>query len=79
METKFKDMCNGVIYGVLSKENPSEYPVGNPNAPAMFTGDVTLSSSGGSCTVKEEFGEMTIPNCDCSDPKKYDFYDKGRF
>ena len=75
IETMTKQMCHTTIYQILSKDNPTDYP-----KPTDGPGEIgSYSSSGGSCTIGDEFGGMTIQNCDCSDPKKYDFYDEGRF
>ena len=79
MGTMQKQMCSGFIYSVLSNENPTEYPKMTDGPAGPNSGNMTFSSSGGSCTIEEEGFSMTLPNCDCSDPKKYVFYDEGRF
>ena len=88
MSMKWKTMekmqCNQVIYEVLSIEDPKKYPV------PMNTSVPSITPDGGSCIVIEPDDELsikynitiepyTIKDCDCSDPKNYDFYDKGRF
>ena len=88
MELMSKQMCNGYMYMILSNENPTEYPAMD----GPMSGDIgSYSSSGGSCTIEVpmasfngtheniEETEVAIPKCDCSDPKKYVFYDEGRF
>ena len=45
----------------------------------LENGNDNYSSSGGSCTIDEGYGSMTLSGCDCSDPKNYKFYDAGRF
>ena len=39
------------------------------------------SYDGGNCTIDYIYnlGHETYQGCDCSDPKNYNFYDKGRF
>ena len=41
----------------------------------------SVTPDGGSCIVSkpDEPGSFTVQDCDCSDPKNYDFYNKGRF
>merc|ERR1712137_1452313 len=78
-----KQMCNMYMYMILSNENPTEYPA--MAGPGESSGDISYSSSGGSCTIEEgsspssngppSYGATTIQNCDCSDPKKYVFAD----
>ena len=70
-----KAQCHGVIYEILSIEDPKKYP--RP----MNTSVQSITPDGGSCIVSEpdEPYSFTIEDCDCSDPKNYDFYDKGRF
>ena len=34
---------------------------------------------GADCVMGDANASMTVPNCDCSDPENYDFYDEGRF
>ena len=68
-------MCSNTIYQILANDDPTEYTLsGSPLKPIK-----SYSSSGGSCTVTESGGSMTISNCDCSDPKNYNFADEGRF
>ena len=78
MEINEKKLCDGIIYWLLSIEDPKKYP--NPmDAPRNVTPD------GGSCIIsyslisRKSVHSYTIQDCDCSDPKNYDFYDKGRF
>ena len=94
METMSKQMCNMYMYMILSNENPTEYPA--MAGPGESSGDISYSSSGGSCTIEGSIIRIRtdstntpmfaytdplfpISNCDCSDPKKYVFYDEGRF
>ena len=76
MKAMNKQMCHLTIYQILSSENPTDYPK-KTDVPGEFYS--SYSSSGGSCTIRDEFGSMTIQNCDCSNPKSYNFYDEGRF
>jgi len=75
LETMSKQMCNMYMYMILSNENPTEYPA--MAGPGESSGDISYSSSGGSCTIEEGHGAIIIENCDCSDPKKYDFADQA--
>ena len=70
-----KMMCNNVIYQILAGEDPKTYPL--LGLASVEKG--SYSSSGGACTIKDNGSEMTISNCDCSDPENYDFVDEGRF
>ena len=76
--------CHRFNYEILSIEDPKKYPV------PMNTSVPSITPDGGSCIVIEPDDELsikynitiepyTIKDCDCSDPKNYDFYDKGRF
>ena len=67
--------CHRFNYEILSKEDPKKYP--RP----MNTPVPSITPDGGSCIVGEpdEPDSFTIHICDCSDPKNYDFYDKGMF
>ena len=81
-----KMSCNMVIYQILAKDNAKEYPLQDDDKPIS-----KYSSTDGACTYdatvkscsqsdcSESTMEQTMPNCDCSDPKKYNFHDKGRF
>merc|ERR1711917_8479 len=73
METMTKQMCHTTIYQILSKDNPTDYPK-IQDGPGEFD---SYSSSGGTCTLEYAggMGSMQVQSCDCSDPKKYDFYD----
>ena len=74
-----KWFCDMINYNMLSIEDPKKYP--RP----MDSGESLLDSAtpnGGSCIISEGEPEpysFTIQECDCSDPKNYDFYNKGRF
>ena len=70
-------MCNNIIYSILANDDPNAYPLAEDGP--MANPISTYSSSGGACTITEDGSEMTISNCDCSDPKNYNFADKGRF
>ena len=81
-KTMIKLQCNGVIYEILSIEDPQKYP----KIP-MNTSVSSITPDGGSCIVTDDPDDpddpepfsYTLQDCDCSDPKNYDFYDKGRF
>merc|ERR1711946_3957 len=51
LETMSKQMCNMYMYMILSNENPTEYPA--MAGPGESSGDISYSSSGGSCTIEE--------------------------
>ena len=79
---EFRLSCNQLLYGILSNENSKEYPLSN------ILGIVSdYSSSCGYCTIPQDLGthfssterNFTYSNCDCSDPKNYNFKDEGRF
>ena len=79
-----KDLCHIMNYELLSIEDPKEYPSSMDPSNSLKI----YSSDGGSCTYNlhddsvdyETYNfEATIQDCDCSDPKNYDFYDEGRF
>ena len=66
METMNKQMCNEFIYDILENE-----------IDLMIHG---YSYVGGICTINHgSYGSMSIQGCNCSDPKNFNFYDKGRF
>ena len=69
-----KSMCDAVIYDILAKDDPNEYPL-RPGS----SGISDYSSSGGTCTVTQYGSKLTLSDCDCSDPENYSFYDEGRF
>ena len=69
-----KMLCNKVVYYILANDNPEEYPLMDDDKPTS-----TFSSKDGACTFTEDGMSVTVNDCDCSDPKKYNFYDKGRF
>ena len=75
MEIPDKEFCELIIYEKLSIEDPKEYPKQGDRLPYSITPE------GGSCKItKPEYSyTKVIQDCDCSDPKNYDFYDKGRF
>ena len=70
-------MCNGLIYAILATDDPKEYPLANEGPMARPISK--YSSNGGDCTITEDGSSMTVHNCDCSDPKNYNFEDEGRF
>ena len=74
MKLMNKVYCNRANYEILSIEDPKKYP--RPNTSVQ-----PITPDGGSCIVSEpdEPDSLTIQDCDCNDPKNYDFYDKGRF
>ena len=91
-EAVAKMQCGGVIYAILAIDNPEEYPLEEEDKPISITytftdGACTFDATGQNCTQSGDGPEQctestmseTIKNCDCSDPKKYDFQDKGRF
>ena len=69
------DMCDAVIYRILANDDPKEYPLGGPMSKPISA----YSSEDGACTIIEYGYSQTVQNCDCSDPKNYNFYDEGRF
>ena len=82
-ETLAKMKCNEVIYQILAIDDPKEYPL---SGVALLNPISTYSSKYGACTttiVTDLTGyrpySISTPNCDCSDPKNYNFADKGRF
>merc|ERR1719312_786059 len=68
-----KMMCNNFIYTILAGEDSKNYPLANGLEPAEKG---SYSSSGGACSITEDGSTVTISNCDCSDPKSYNFADK---
>ena len=84
-----KTMCDNIIYAILANENPKEYPLAKDGP--MGSPISTYSSKNGDCTYDatmtacsydectESKLSITQPDCDCSDPKNYIFYDQGRF
>ena len=81
MEGNYKDVCDAINYAMLSNENPKKYPPMGPGESFSYSG----TPDGGSCIISDdeligdELYSYTIQDCDCSDPKNYDFYDKGMF
>ena len=87
-EIQAKMTCNMIIYKILAKDDSKEYPLMDEDKPIS-----KYSSKDGACTYDAIVGEScsgpdtckditqedTTPKCDCSDPKKYNFADKGRF
>ena len=78
-EMDMQELCNSINYDMLSIEDPKTYP-----KPLGESVGLKYSPDGGSCIFSEQDGDLesfsyTIQDCDCSDPKNYDFYDKGRF
>ena len=82
--------CGGVIYSILAKDNPKEYPLPKEDQISTYTftnGTCTFDAITQNCTQSGDGPEQctesteseTVKNCDCSDPKKYNFRDKGRF
>ena len=74
-EVMAKMMCNNIIYAILANDDPYEYP-------GLGLGQKisTYYSKDGACTKSSGYGmSVTVKNCDCSDPTKYNFEDKGRF
>jgi len=88
-EVMAKMNCNMVIYQILAKDNAKEYPLDGGDKPiskysskdGACTYDATMKrcsqSGSGPETCTESTEEITLSKCDCSDPKKYNFYDKG--
>ena len=89
-----KMMCNNIIYSILANDDPKEYPLAEDGPMAnpistyssndgACTFDATMevcqSSGGAGETCTKSKVSMTQANCDCSDPEKYNFEDKGRF
>merc|ERR1712137_1363939 len=63
--------------GGPGESGPGGPSMSGPGGPGESSGDISYSSSGGSCTIEEGHGAIIIENCDCSDPKKYDFADQA--
>merc|ERR1712137_396637 len=63
--------------GGPGESGPGGPSMSGPGGPGESSGDISYSSSGGSCTIEEGHGAIIIKNCDCSDPKKYDFADQA--
>ena len=87
-----KWQCGSVIYGILANDNPEEYPLEEEDKPISMTytfkdGACSYDATMLNCTqlgdgpkqCKESKDSVTVENCDCSDPKKYNFQNKGRF
>ena len=84
--------CSAIIYFILANENPEEFPLPkeqNPistytfaNGACTFNDTVSTCAQSGDdpeqCTELTVSETFTVENCDCSDPKKYNFQDKGR-
>ena len=76
-----KELCDFINYAMLSNEDPKKYPNRmDPGESFSYSG----TPDGGSCIISDDelIGDaysFTLQDCDCSDPKNYDFYDKGRF
>ena len=82
--------CREVIYKILANDNPEEYPLDADVKPIS-----TYSAENGVCTFNSTVQWCSGPNdeppceditrpepypdCDCSDPEKYNFEDQGRF
>ena len=84
-----KSMCDSLIYSILANDDPKEYPLAK-DGPMKYPIS-TYSSNSGACTYEatmtacyndectESKLSMTQQDCDCSDPKNYNFEDEGRF
>ena len=72
-----KTMCNSLIYAILANDDPKEYPLANDGP--MGKPISKYSPDGGACTITEDGSSTTVQNCDCSNPKNYNFEDEGRF
>ena len=78
--------CDELIYQILASDEPKEYPL---SGTALLNPISTYSSKNGVCTTRRRLYDYDLtgyrpisestPNCDCSDPKNYNFADKGRF
>ena len=72
-----KSFCDAVIYAILANDDPKEYPLSKePSSPLANPISTYSPALHGSCNTSR-YG--TVPNCDCSDPENYSFYDEGRF
>ena len=71
-----KMFCHQIIYQILANDDPKEYPLGQDSGPI---GPEDYSSEDDTCTLTGDGSSMTVQMCDCSDPKNYNFEDKGRF
>ena len=89
-----KKQCDNLIYRILAKDNPKEYPVMDDDAPISTYStrkyldrmDCLFSTTSTVCFVvgdpgscKEVKNRRELRGCDCSDPKNYKFEDEGRF
>merc|ERR1719312_615011 len=73
-ELPFKAQCNMVIYYILAKGNPEEYPLMDGDKPIW-----AHTSNDGACVIIEEgTGDYveTVKDCACSHPGEYNFLDK---
>ena len=91
-EIEAKMTCNMIIYKILAKDDSKEYPLMDEDKPISkysskdgactydaVVGQSCSQSGDGPETCEDYTQEQTIPKCDCSDPKKYNFADEGRF
>ena len=69
-----KSMCDAVIYAILAKDDPNEYPLRPGSSPIS-----EYYEWDGTCTVLKHGHYQKLSDCDCSDPENYSFYDEGRF
>ena len=92
-EDAAKMACSALIYLILANENPEEFPPPKEantintytftNGACIFNDTVSTCIQSGDdleqCTESTVSETFIVENCDCSDPKKYNFQDKGRF
>ena len=91
-EAMARGQCGSVIYVILANDNPEVYPLEEEDKPISMTYNSTdgacsyhatmlncTQSGDGPEQCKESTVSETVENCDCSDPKKYNFQNKGRF
>ena len=83
--------CREAIYQILANDNPEEYPLDEDKNPistySFIDGDCTFNDTVCSDPFEkppceespERIQTMRFEDCDCSDPKKYNFEDQGRF
>merc|ERR1712147_161816 len=65
-------MCNQMNYGILSADNPTDYP-----ALSEEMADATFSQDGNDCKMTVEGGSSSYEDCDCSDAETYNFLNKA--
>merc|ERR1712147_150118 len=70
MEGMATAMCNQMNYGLLSVDNPTDYP-------ALSADMGEISQDGKDCKMTVEGGSVSYKDCDCSDAETYNFADEA--